>query len=108
MFEGTSLDGTYAALAHPVRRDILDQLRQGSGTVTSLAEPFDLSLAAISKHIGVLEGASLLRRRVEGRIHHLSLEPGPLGEASAWLGTYRRFWEERMDALEEMLRGGTR
>jgi DNA-binding transcriptional ArsR family regulator len=99
------LDETYAALAHPVRRDILARLREGPGTVTGLAEPFDLSLWAVSKHISVLEEASLLRRRVEGRMHHLTLEPAPLGDASAWLQDYRRFWEGRLDALDAVLRG---
>lgn len=103
--EETRLDGTYAALAHPVRRDILARLREGPGTVTGLAEPFDLSLWAVSKHISVLEDAALLRRRVEGRVHHLTLEPAPLGDASAWLQAYREFWEGRLDALEAVLRG---
>ena len=101
-----TLDETYAALAHPVRREILARLREGAGTVTGLAEPFDLSLWAVSKHISVLEDASLLRRRVEGRIHHLTLAPAPLGEASAWLQAYREFWEGRLDDLEATL-GGT-
>ena len=101
---GVALDGTYAALAHPVRREILARLREGPGTVTGLAEPFDLSLWAVSKHISVLEDASLLRRRVEGRVHHLSLEPAPLGEASAWLQAYREFWEGRLDDLEALQR----
>lgn len=99
------LDDTCAALAHPVRREILARLREGPGTVTGLAEPFDLSLWAVSKHISVLEDASLLRRRVEGRVHNLSLEPAPLGEASAWLQAYREFWEGRLDALDAVLRG---
>lgn len=102
---GVSLDDTYAALAHPVRRELLTRLREGPGTVTSLAEPFDLSLWAVSKHISVLEDASLLRRRVEGRVHHLTLAPAPLGEASAWLQAYREFWEGRLDDLEAVLRG---
>jgi DNA-binding transcriptional ArsR family regulator len=100
------LDETYAALAHPVRREILARLRTEPGTVTGLAEPFDhLSLWAVSKHISVLEDASLVRRRVEGRVHHLTLEPARLGEASAWLQAYREFWEGRLDALDAMLRG---
>jgi DNA-binding transcriptional ArsR family regulator len=98
------LDATYSALAHPVRRSILERLREGPDTVTGVADPFDLSLAAVSKHIGVLEDAALLRRRIDGRVHHLSLEPAPLGEASAWLQTYRAFWEERLDALDALLR----
>jgi DNA-binding transcriptional ArsR family regulator len=104
------LDETYAALSHPVRRDILAQLREGPGTVTGLAEPFEVSLWAVSKHISALEDASLVRRRVDGRVHHLTLEPGPLGEASVWLQEYREFWDERLNALESALRrsGGRR
>jgi DNA-binding transcriptional ArsR family regulator len=102
----TRLDETYSALSHPVRREILGRLRRGPGTVTGLAEPFDLSLWAVSKHISVLEEASLLRRRVEGRVHRLTLEPAPLGEASTWLQAYREFWEGRLDALEDVLGGG--
>jgi DNA-binding transcriptional ArsR family regulator len=98
------LDLTYAALSHPVRRDILDRLRVGPATVTGLAEPFDQSLAAVSKHLRVLEEAGLVRRRIAGREHHLSLEALPLGAASTWLETYRDFWEGRMDALEQLLR----
>lgn len=99
------MDGTYFALAHPVRRAILARLREGTSTVTGLAQPFDLSLWAVSKHISVLEDASLVRRRVEGRVHHLTLEPAPLGEASAWLQAYREFWEGRLADLEAVLRG---
>jgi DNA-binding transcriptional ArsR family regulator len=102
------LDGTYGALAHPVRREILGRLREGPATVTGLAEPFDLSLWAVSKHISVLEEASLVRRRMEGRMHRLTLEATPLGEASAWLQSYREFWEGRLDALEDVLRRGSR
>ena len=102
---GATLDETYAALAHPIRREVLARLREGPGTVTGLADPFDISLWAVSKHISVLEDASLVRRRIEGRVHRLTLEPGPLGAASAWLQTYRQFWEGRLDDLETMLRG---
>ena len=102
---GAKLDETYAALAHPIRREILARLREGPGTVTGLADPFDISLWAVSKHISVLEDASLVRRLVEGRVHRLTLEPAPLGEASAWLQGYREFWEGRLDDLEAVLRG---
>jgi DNA-binding transcriptional ArsR family regulator len=71
--------------------------------VTRLAEPFDISLAAVSKHIQVLEGAGLVRREVLGREHHLLLDPRPLGDASGWLESYREFWEGRLDALESFL-----
>lgn len=99
------MDGTYAALAHPYRRAILARLSEGPSTVTGLAQPFDVSLWAVSKHISVLEEASLVRRQVEGRVHHLTLEPTPLREASAWLQAYREFWEGRLADLEAVLRG---
>lgn len=98
-----ALDRTYAALAHQVRRDVLARLRDGSARVTDLAEPFDMSLAAVSKHIGVLEEAGLVRRTIVGREHRLSLDAKPLMKASGWIDTYRAFWEERLDALETLL-----
>jgi DNA-binding transcriptional ArsR family regulator len=101
-----TLDHAYGALAHPVRREILRRLRNGSGTVTEIAEPFEMSLAGVSKHIRVLEEGRLLRRTVVGREHHLALDPVPLKAASAWLEEYRAFWEGRLDALDSFLRRG--
>jgi DNA-binding transcriptional ArsR family regulator len=100
------LDDTYGALSHTVRRDLLDSLRSGPSTVTDLAEPFDVSLAAVSKHIGVLEDAGLVSRTQVGRTRIVTLEPRPLVDARAWIDTYRTFWEERLDALEAHLRRG--
>ena len=94
------LDAIYAAISHPVRRSVLDQLRPGGATVTQLAARYPISLAAVSKHIRVLEDAGLVRRSIEGREHHLALEPSPLMTAAGWLDTYRRFWDERLDRLE--------
>jgi DNA-binding transcriptional ArsR family regulator len=94
------LDLTYGALAHPVRRELLDALRAGPSTVTDLAAPFDMSLAAVSKHIGVLEAAGLVSRTPSGRTRIVSLEPLQLVDAREWIDTYRTFWEERLDALE--------
>jgi DNA-binding transcriptional ArsR family regulator len=102
------LDDTYGALSHAVRRDLLDSLRSGPSTVTDLAEPFDVSLAAVSKHIGVLEDAGLVSRTQVGRTRVVTLEPRPLVDARAWIDTYRTFWEERLDALETHLRRGRR
>jgi DNA-binding transcriptional ArsR family regulator len=104
----TTLDEAYASLAHPVRRAMLHQLRDGRARVTELAEPFDISLAAASKHIGQLERAGLVERKVRGRDHWISLRPEPLEEASAWLALYRSFWTRRLDALEGLLREDTR
>ena len=101
-----TLDRAYAALAHPVRRQILDRLRGGEGIVTEIAEPFDMSLAAVSKHLRALEEARLLRRTVVGREHRLALAPDPLAAAATWLEGYREYWEGRLDALDAFLRRG--
>jgi DNA-binding transcriptional ArsR family regulator len=93
------LDLTYAALADPTRRAILDRLRTGEARVTDLARQFPISLNAVSKHIRVLEGAGLVRRDVRGREHLLSLEAAPLAAAGAWIADYRTFWTQRADAL---------
>ena len=103
-----TLDATYGALAHEVRRSILESLRAGDARVTELAAPFDMSLAAASKHIRVLESAGLIHRTVQGRDHHISLDPRPLVEAGEWIDTYRTFWERRLDVLEAHLRKGRR
>jgi DNA-binding transcriptional ArsR family regulator len=102
---GAVLDATFGALSHPVRRDMLSLLREGPMRVTELARPFTVSLAASSKHIGVLETAGLVRRTIAGRDHVLALEAQPLGAAERWIDVYRQFWEERLDALDAHLRG---
>jgi DNA-binding transcriptional ArsR family regulator len=102
-YRGALLDRTYGALAHAVRRDLMDALRAGPIKVTDLAAPFDVSLAAISKHIGVLEAAGLVSRTPSGRSRIVALEPAPLLGARVWIDTYRTFWEERLDALEAHL-----
>ncbi|HEY4887103.1 MAG TPA: metalloregulator ArsR/SmtB family transcription factor [Candidatus Dormibacteraeota bacterium] len=98
------LDRTYGALAHPVRRGLLELLRAGQVRVTDLAEPFDISLAAASKHLQVLEIAGLVSRTVVGRDHLMALESQPLIQARDWIDSYRSFWESRIDALEAQLR----
>jgi DNA-binding transcriptional ArsR family regulator len=102
------LDGTFAALSHPVRRQMLEALRNGPLRVTDLAEPFTVSLAASSKHIKVLEHAGLVARRISGRDHLLALEALPLAGAGHWIDTYRQFWEGRLDALDAQLRRRSR
>lgn len=103
------LDRTYASLSNPVRRTLLDRLRDEPDLrVTDAADRFEISLAAVSKHIGVLEGAGLLRRTVHGREHVLSLRADPLGAAADWLAPYRAFWEGRLDALARHLGGEAR
>ena len=83
---------------------MLHDLAGGERTVTQLAEPFAMSLAAASKHIKALENAGLIRREVRGRTHLCRLEPGPLASAHEWLGFYKRFWTGRLDVLERLLR----
>ena len=95
-----ALDTTFAALADPIRRAILTRLAHAESSVTELARPFPVSLPAISRHLRVLEGAGLVARRKEGRVHHLRLVAEPLRPATEWIERQRRFWEKRLDALE--------
>jgi DNA-binding transcriptional ArsR family regulator len=97
------LDGVFNALGDPTRRAILARLTDSDARVTELAAQFPISLNSVSKHIRMLERAGLLRRRVQGRDHVLSLEPAPLAEAAAWIEHYRRFWEGRLAALEKFV-----
>jgi DNA-binding transcriptional ArsR family regulator len=97
------LDHTFAALADPTRRAILTRLAGGEATVSEIARPFDMSLAAISKHLRVLEQAGLLNRRVVGRVHWLSLNAQPMTAAVEWLAFYQRFWDDSLDALSGLL-----
>src|SRR5262245_20728681 len=103
MVEYRRLDATYGAIASPVRRRILAELQAGERRVTELAAPFDLSLAAVSKHIRQLERAGLVRRRIAGRDHWLRIDPRPLLPAEAWIANVRRFWEGRLDALASVV-----
>ena len=95
----------FRALGDPTRRAMLQRLAVGEHTVGELAEPFRMSLAGAAKHVKVLERAGLVRRTVRGRSHHCRLDAGRMAEADAWLAYYRRFWNERLDALEQVLRG---
>ena len=98
------LDQVFHALGDATRRRMLRELTAGERTVSELAEPFAMSLAAASKHIKALENAGLIRREVRGRIHMCRLEPGPLASAHEWLGFYERYWTDRLDVLERLLR----
>lgn len=98
------LDAVFKALADPTRRDMLQRLAGEALSVSELAAPLDMSLAAASKHIQVLERAGLVRRTVQGRTHTCSLEAGPLHAGMEWLRHYERFWTERVDALERLVR----
>ena len=98
------LDTVFHALGDSTRRGMLRRLADGERTVGELAEPFAMSLAAASKHIKALESAGLIRREVRGRTHVCRLEPGPLASADQWLSYYERFWTERLDVLDQLLR----
>lgn len=101
--QGDPLSQTFAALADPTRRAILARLALGETSVTELAEPFDMSLPAVSKHLKVLERAGLVSRGREAQWRPCKLEAMPLREADAWLETYRRFWEASLDRLGSYL-----
>src|ERR687883_1663111 len=98
------LDSVFHALGDATRRRMLRELAGGERTVGQLAQPFAISLAAASKHVKALEDAGLIRREVRGRTHLCRLDPGPLAAAHRWLGFYERFWADRLDALERLLR----
>jgi DNA-binding transcriptional ArsR family regulator len=102
-FSSKVLDRTFGALADPTRRRILARLAKGEGCVTDLARPHAMSLAAVSKHLIVLEKAGLVKRRREGRVHSLTLEAKPMQEAQAWIDRYRKFWEGNLDQFENYL-----
>ena len=100
------LDDTLTALADPTRRAILARLAQGEARVTDLARPFPISLNSVSKHIRMLERAKLVRRRIEGREHVLTLDPAPLDEAADWIAEQKTLWAWRLTQLEKVLTDG--
>ncbi len=97
------LSATFAALADPTRRAILARLLSGECSVTELAEPFDMSLPAVSKHLRVLEHAGLIARRREAQWRPCRIEAGPLKKGADWTERYRHIWEERLDRLDKYL-----
>ncbi len=98
------LDATFAALADPTRRAILARLASGQASVTELAEPFAMSLPAISRHLKVLERAGLIARGRAAQSRPCRLAPAPLAEAVEWIERYRQFWNETLDRLDEHLK----
>ena len=98
------LTNTFAALADPTRRAILARLAAGEAAVTELAQPFDMSLPAVSKHLKVLERAGLIARGRDAQWRPCRLEPAPLKEAADWIDHYKKFWEESFDRLDGYLR----
>jgi DNA-binding transcriptional ArsR family regulator len=97
------LSATFAALADPTRRAILARLASGQCSVTELAEPFDMSMPAVSKHLRVLERAGLIARGREAQWRPCRIEPGPLKEVADWAERYRHIWEQRLDRLDAYL-----
>jgi DNA-binding transcriptional ArsR family regulator len=102
------LSAVFRALGDPTRRRMLRRLAKGERSVSELASPFRMSLAAASKHVKVLERAGLVRRTIRGRVHHCRLEARRLAAAERWIAYYQRFWSERLDALESLLVSGGR
>jgi DNA-binding transcriptional ArsR family regulator len=101
--ENDTLSPIFAALADPTRRAILERLAEGDATVTELAEPFAMSLPAISKHLSVLERAGLVTKERDGVRRHCRITATPLKSATSWLEEYRRHWEANLDALDAYL-----
>jgi DNA-binding transcriptional ArsR family regulator len=99
------LDSTFAALADPTRRAIMENLMEGKKSVTDIAKPFHFALPTISRHISVLEKANLVTREIDGRTHYLSLNARQLRQAVEYLEQYREFWTETFDQLDAFLRG---
>jgi len=102
--QAAALDGVFHALADPTRRAMLRSLTAGERNIGQLAAPFAMSFAAASKHVKVLEGAGLVRRRVQGRSHLCRLEAAPLAAADEWLRFYERLWTRNFDTLDAILR----
>jgi len=103
MVEDPALDRTYAALADPTRRALLVALRDGEARITDLAAPLPMTFAGVSRHVGVLETAGLVKREVRGREHWLSLRPETLTGAERWIGEQTSFWARRAQALAARL-----
>jgi DNA-binding transcriptional ArsR family regulator len=101
--ETAELDRTLVAIADPVRRQILEQLGDGEARVTEIARQFPISLNAVSKHLKLLERASLIDRRVAGREHFIRVRPEPLLAAQAWIATQQAFWRSRLTGIDALL-----
>jgi DNA-binding transcriptional ArsR family regulator len=102
-YKSTRLDEVFGAVSDGTRRAILARLAESDARVTELASEFPISLNSTSKHIRILERAGLVTRSVQGREHVLSLNAGPMAEAAGWMEFYRRFWEDRLAALEDFV-----
>ena len=102
-YNEAALDATFHALADPTRRAILARLAQGQTSVGELAEPFEISLPAVSKHLKVLEGADLIIRHRDGRVSRMEFNPAPMMGAAGWITHYKKFWESQLDRLTRYL-----
>jgi DNA-binding transcriptional ArsR family regulator len=102
-YSGAVLDSTFAALSDATRRGILARLALGETSVSELAAPYEMSLPAVSKHLRVLEGAGLVKRHKDGRVHRCRLVADPMKNAAAWIEHYRQFWESQFDSLARYL-----
>lgn len=102
-YQSTQLDAVFKAVSDPTRRAILARLATAEARVTDIAKDFPMSLNAVSKHLRVLEGATLVRRTVVGREHMLALNAEAMAEAARWMDHYRRFWEDRLAALDALM-----
>src|ERR1700689_4917614 len=98
------LSAVLGAISHPSRRAIIARLSSGPARVTDIAEPFDMSLNAVSKHLKVLEAAGLIHREKRGRDHIIELRAAPLRDVSLWVHEYERFWSEHLDRLEQFFK----
>ena len=103
-YDQRALNLAFGALAHPIRRGILARLSAGEASVAELAEPFEVSAPAISRHMRILEEAGLLSRKKAGRVHRCRLEPKRMREAQDWIDAQRKFWNQKLDALERYLK----
>ncbi|MEM9585440.1 MAG: metalloregulator ArsR/SmtB family transcription factor [Pseudomonadota bacterium] len=103
MSKDDQLDAAFSALAHPARRAILAQLAQGTASVNALAEPFDMSLPAVSKHIRVLENAGLISRERDAQFRLCRLEAAPIQDIASWTEKYRHIWETRFNLMDSLL-----
>ncbi len=103
MVENQILDRTFAALADPTRRALMVALRAGDAAITDLARPLPMTFAGVSRHVGVLEAAGLVRREIRGREHWVSVQSEALGKAERWLSEQTTFWSKRADALADRL-----
>ena len=102
------LDRVFHALADRTRRALLARLARGPAPIGELAQPFDMSFAAVSKHLRVLEDAKLVERTIDGRVHRCALDAAPLRDADGWLAHYREYWDGTLESLEAHFRRGKR